>query len=150
VDAVESYVSKTLRGKKLLVGWLLATLFSGIVGTFILGVPRYYRLEMHGIPLEGSIAELQPYNHGSVIYQYQVDGQILTGGGHGGDIDADFSELRLGQMVSIFYDPANKADSCMGDPKRHLYQQLTGNAFIATFPTLMLLGMKIRGLLSQH
>ncbi len=134
-----------MSGSKLVVAWLAATLLAGVAGIILLDVPKYYRLTRYGVPAEGSITDLQPRNHRSVIYQYQTERSAYNGGGHAGDIEADFDQLRLGQKVTVFYDPDKQEVSCLGDPSRHLRSNLTGVALITTCPTLYLLVVKIRG-----
>jgi hypothetical protein len=114
------------------------------VGALVLEVPNYYRLTVRGIAAEGSIIELQPENHGSVLYEYQVDSRSFSGGGHAGDINTNFDELRIGQRVTVFYDAHNAAVSCLGAPQKHLNSLLRGTAFLAAFPTLAIFVFKIR------
>lgn len=124
---------------------MISTLLAGVFGAVMLKVPKYYRLTRYGVAAEGSITTLEPYNHASVIYMYQVRGRTYTGGGHAGDIYADFDQLGRGQKVPVFYRPDKEGVSCLGDPEKHLYSLLRGSAFIMTFPTLFLFALKIRG-----
>jgi hypothetical protein len=80
-----------------------------------------------------------------VVYLYDLDGQTYTGIGHSGDIYANFDELRLDQKVEVFYDLGDEASSCLGDPAKHLDSLLRGTAFISTIPTLVIVGLKLRG-----
>jgi hypothetical protein len=122
--------------QNLLLAWLFSTCVFAISGALILGVPKYYRLTVRGVATEGKIIELQPTNHQSVIYSYPVDSTVLSGGGHAGDVDSQFNQLRLGQRVLVFYDPYDVSASCLGDPNKHLKSLILGTVFIGLAPSL--------------
>ena len=137
-------IGKPLKRKYLIVLWIVSTLFAAVAGAIVLEIPRYYHLTRRGVPAEALIVALQPDKHGSVIYSYQTNGHTYQGGGHAGDIGAHFEDLGVGEKVSIFFDPRAENVSCLGEPGKHLSSLLRGNAFIAFFPTLFFLVLKIR------
>jgi hypothetical protein len=124
---------------------MIATLFAAALGAAILEVPKYYFLTTLGISTEGSIIALEADKHGSVVYGYKTTSRdSYEGSGLAGDINARFDDLQLAQKVRVYYDPWAEGVSCLGEPGKHLSTMLRGNAFIASFPSLFLLVMKIR------
>ncbi len=144
VVAVEQKLEEYLRGKRLVIVWIALTILVGVVSAFTFELPKYLLLTNRGLPTEGLIIELQPLNHGSVIYSYQVEEQPYVGGGHAGDIDSRFDELRAGQRVLVFYDPKKPGICCLGEPSKHLHSLIVLAVFLATSPSLLILALKIR------
>jgi len=147
VAAAEQKLAEFLRGKRLVIVWIILTIFVGVAGIVTFELPKYLLLTNRGLPTEGLITELQPLNHGSVIYSYNVEGQPYTGGGHAGDIESKFDELRTGQKVLVFYDPKKPHISCLGEPNKHLPSLIVLAAFLATSPSLLIFALKIRQIL---
>jgi len=140
---------QNVRGRVVFLLWVAMTFLSLTLGALLLEVPKYYRLDEHGIKLSGRIIELQLLNHASVRYEYEVDSRPYTGIGHAGDIGSTFDDLRPGESVSVFYDPQRPEFSCLGEPRQHLNSLLRGTGLISTFPTLFFLAVKIRGVLRR-
>jgi hypothetical protein len=144
VVAIEHKMEGLLRGKRLLLPWTICTLLAAVVAAILFEVPKYYRLYTSGVAVTGRIIDLQPENHGSVIYAYQVGGRSYEGGGHAGDIHSHFDDLRVGQEVPVVFDPHKEEVSCLGEPLKHLRSLLMLTAFLASSPTLLLLALKVR------
>lgn len=144
---VDDKLNEILRGKRLLVVWALSTLLVGVIAGMVFEVPKYYRLARSGVAVHGYITDLQPLNHASVIYRYEVGGRVYEGAGHAGDIHLQFDQLKPGQSVEVFSDSNKEEVSCLGDPSKHLRSMLVLTGFIMCSPTLLLVALEIRRIL---
>ncbi|HEY5838767.1 MAG TPA: DUF3592 domain-containing protein [Pyrinomonadaceae bacterium] len=143
VDASHKLLS-VLRGKRLIVAWLLSTVVVGVAAGSFFELPKFYRLSRYGLATTGVVADLQPLNHRSVNYRYTANARTHRGGGHAGDIDRNFEEVRLDEGVLIFYDPENPGVSCMGQPSRHLRKMLLLTAIVTSTPSFFFLALAFK------
>jgi hypothetical protein len=141
---LERKLDQWLTGKNLLLVWSISSIMAAALGLAVLEIPKFYVLTVKGIETNGEIVALQPENHASVIYQYDVGGQEFIGGGHAADMTSNFDQLHLGQSVVAFYNPSDPSVSCLGAPGKHLNSLVRGAIFIAAFPTIAIIVLKLR------
>jgi hypothetical protein len=84
--------------------------------------------------MEGQVTALEPTNHQAVRYKYVVDSNEYTGRGNAGHGNPLFENMRVGQTVLVFYDPANPQLSSLGRPEARLY----GNLWVAVMVAIIL------------
>jgi hypothetical protein len=138
-ETFEAKLKRLLSGKSLLLIWPVATIFSAMVGSVVLEIPKYYRFANRGVETQGNVIALHAENHRAVIYEYLVSDRRFEGAARASDIDSKFEELRLGQNVLIFYDAGDVGVSCLGSPRKHLHSLLVGVIFITSFPTMVVI-----------
>jgi hypothetical protein len=99
---------------KVFLLWL-AGAFAIAIPLYRINMPRYRRLA-HGERGNGVVRELEPGNHQTVRYEYEVGGRTYSGSGQAGFGNPEFTALFLGQRVIVYYDPGNPGESCIGLP----------------------------------
>lgn len=93
--------------------------FLGAVESFRLR--SMYRMVKHGAWAEGFITGKTERNGGNVFYSFQADNRIYTGrGGMVGGID----RVRVGDRVSVVYDPENPAMSSLGRADQYFWDMI--------------------------
>src|SRR5437763_16755322 len=98
--------------------WLLLTGLSGLVGFLIINPMEDYNLAKRGVRVNGTVTAIEPENHQIVRYRYSVSGHDYAGSGHGGRGNPSFSNITVGQIVTVFYDPAKPETSTLGYPQQ--------------------------------
>lgn len=96
-----------------------------LVGALTLTIPisqinlvRFYRLRHNGVRTFGVVTELQPYNHQSVYYEFQVAGRSYSRVGWAGFGNPEFDRLAAGKSLIVYYLPADPYVSCSGIPDK--------------------------------
>ena len=123
---------KTLAG----VGLILAG--AVIYGNF--HFKRLRALQRDGVPVTGWVTGKSAGDDKLVHYAFRANDQVKTGHDLTGEGTPDFTSIKVGDEIIVFYDRQNPDISCLGDPKERLR---TGhNAFvyllIATVPLIAL------------
>jgi hypothetical protein len=124
--------------KRFVLLWLAgASLIAIGVGSF--NIPLLYALVHRGIPTCGTILTIEPRNHNSVHFSYEVNGKTYYGvqqGGVSGN-GADFSPYCRDNVV--YYLPENPERSCIGYPTPMLNNEIDAIlAGMLIFPTFIL------------
>jgi len=95
--------------------WLLGALAIAIPISQI-NLVRFYRLKQNGIRTSGVVTQLQPSNHQSVYYSFEVAGKTYSNIGRAGFGNPEFCCLTVGQNLIVYYLPADPWISCSGIP----------------------------------
>lgn len=128
------------------VGALLifTALFAAVVGALILKLPSKYRLEKYGVPIEAIVISKNREDHMSVIFRYEVEGQTYTALGRGAEVKGGFDSISANEVVEALYDPYNRENATLGDPREQLLSSLAGTVFISLIPTVFFIAYRIR------
>ncbi len=105
--------------------WLALAGLSLAIGLVFFNPFPDYRLAKSSVRTEGRVTALEPANHEIVRYAYRV-GAEYNGSGHGGSGNPVFRNLRVGESVIVFYDPAHPEVSSLGYPEGPLSGNLWG------------------------
>jgi len=95
--------------------WLVAALAIAIPLSQI-NLVQFYRLRKNGIRTSGVVMELQPNNHQSVYYSFEVAGKSYSNIGRAGFGNPEFCCLTVGQNLIVYYLPSDPWVSCSGVP----------------------------------
>lgn len=101
--------------KYLLVWGALAAAIVLLIGS--LNWRSYYLLAAHGRCTQATIIALLPQDHNTARYQYQVNGRTFEGQMQSWEPNPPLEQMKVGQIVVVYYDPANPAESVLGDPR---------------------------------
>jgi hypothetical protein len=98
--------------------WLLLWLFLAVAIALVVGslnVPLYERLITKGVQTTATVVELTPKIHNTVRYEYQVGGNKFEGQRSPWRPNPPTDEIRVGDSLTIYYDPSNPSLSAPGD-----------------------------------
>jgi hypothetical protein len=131
---------------KYVLAWLgLTVLLGAIVGSF--NWSSYRHLAMHGVRTEGKVTALLPEDHATARYTYSVGGRVFTGQFQPRSPNPTLEHLRVGQAVTVYYDPTSPGFSVLGDPGP-IYWNETASVFIGPFwlstPTVLVWRLRSR------
>jgi hypothetical protein len=120
--------------------WLgLAVLIGAIAASF--DWSGYRQLAKHGVRTEGKVTAVLPDDHATARYTYSAGGHVFTGQRHPWSPNPTLEHLRVGQVVTVYYDPASPGFSVLGDPGP-IYWNETASVFLGPFwlstPTVLL------------
>ena len=93
--------------------WLLGALAIAIPLSRI-NLVQFYRLKQNGIRTSGVVTQLQPSNHQSVNYSFELAGKTYSNIGRAGFGNPEFCCLTVGQNLIVYYLPADPADIVLG------------------------------------
>jgi hypothetical protein len=122
--------------------WLLFAALAVAIGLSLTDWLGYRQLSK-GVETRGIVTAKEPNNHEIIRYSYTVGEQTYKGLGHGGDGNPSFDDLKIGDKVSVFYDPAKPEHSAMGFPQDHLRVEAAGIIFLVIFLPLFPLAVTI-------
>jgi hypothetical protein len=125
-----------------LVVWLVFAGLALVIGLKITDWLTYRDLS-NGVGVYGKVTAKEPENHQIIRYSYNVGQQTYSGVGHGGRGNPSFGELKIGDSVVVFYDPANPSVSVMGNPQAHQQVEMGGIIFLVVFMPLFPLTITI-------
>lgn len=134
--------------KRILIA-ITAALLTFVLVAVLFGQFNWFRfrtLARGGIRVEGEVTKLEPQNHLSVSYSYQVGGTAFLGVGKSGYGNPDFHSLKVGDKVHVYYDPRNPAKSILGEPEYRLKNESVSVLLAATVCSLVVLIVAYRAL----
>jgi hypothetical protein len=130
--------------KKFLLLWFLSASLIAVLASRG-NLVGFYRLTHWGVSARGVVTALEPGNHQSVHYSYEVDGSSYSGIGGGGFGNPAFGFLSVGQAVFVYYLPNEPSVSCMGYPDKLLTNEEIPIILAALiFPPFALLAWRYR------
>ncbi len=88
---------------------------------------------------KGAVSEKHPNDHLGISYTYEVDGHLYTGASYAGQLNRVFDEIRLGDLVTVFYDEHRPSNSTVEVPSVLLVQRI--GTIIAACAILPALGL---------
>jgi len=89
----------------------------------------------HGTSANGSVTAKEPQNHGGlVVYSFEVDSRTYSGRDGIGDA---FDTTKVGDRVSVIYDPSNPAMSALGKTEAKLWQTVAISIFVSLLVGLL-------------
>ena len=100
----------------------------------------YHRMVRRYVLGQATVVELHPEFHGTVRYEYQVQGRPFQGQTQPSAPNPPLEQLRLGQSLVLYYDRERPEKSVLGDPKLMLKNEPL-SSMIATFCFLTLLAV---------
>lgn len=109
-----------------LYGWLLIFMFLAAMSVLIAWGAGSFRLAYQHRQAQGIVVGRSPSQHGRSVYRFQVGGHTYSSEGSQGH---DY--IPLGELVAVYYDPADPRLTCLDNPVRHLYLNLLGGLFYA-------------------
>src|SRR5919199_4250187 len=77
-------------------------------------------LAQHGTAVNATVLAIEPENHNTLLYSYEVGGKTYWGRGQIEDANVSSRILHVGDRLQILYDPQNPERSVLGDPARQL------------------------------
>ena len=125
-----------MRNSKSLSLLAIAYLILGLAILFGLGQinwVRYHELAQHGAPTMAEVLRVEPNNHNSLFYAYEVAGVTHDGVGSISGVE------KPGAKIGIFYSPNNPAYSCYGEPKDLLRNETISIVLPALFVPVVIL-----------
>ncbi len=94
----------------------------------------------------GKVIAVQPEQHQTVLYEYEVGGKTFLQSGGVGLIGKTIAEMNVGDSVPVYYLPGNPNISRIGNPqsvstdlKSKLLSSLCFSAFVTFVSSLLLL-----------
>jgi uncharacterized protein DUF3592 len=115
---------------KLAIIWLALALIV-LVGIGGLNWPSYRRLAVRGVQVQAAVVELLPNAHNTVRYEYRVGQRVYEGQSQSRQPNPPLDKLRIGQVVTIYYDPEHPETSVLGDPTPILQNETISIALAA-------------------
>jgi len=109
--------------KRYIVFFLIWFVFFFILYTVVYvtsGQERLQFLANSGTHVKGIVQAKQPAMHRTIVYKYQAGGIDFVGIGNAGEGHPDFDSLKVGDEISVIYDPEYPADSITGDPQSRI------------------------------
>ena len=85
---------------------------------------RLYKLARQGVRATGTITDLQPRNHQLITASYTIRGRDFSATGRTGFGNPEFSMLRKGNPVIVYYLPESPAICSVGIPAQILGDEL--------------------------
>ncbi|MBJ6726358.1 DUF3592 domain-containing protein [Geomesophilobacter sediminis] len=100
----------------------------------------YYRIANHGVSEKAIVLQLLPENHNLVRYSYKFGDKTFEGMRGSFPPNKSFNNLKVGEEVTIYFDPQHPETSLLGDPKA-IFKDETIAVMIGgiAFPLLILL-----------
>lgn len=116
------------------IGRVFGLWFAGaVVAALCIALPiaslnarTFYKLSHRGVATQGTVSRLEPENHRTVYYEYEVGERSYSSadqGGAGAGIP-DFERLTVGDAVQVYYLPEQPSVSCLGNPHSLLANEL--------------------------
>ncbi len=94
-----------------------------------LEIPSVYRMAKHGAFANGRVTAKEPQNHGGlVVYSFELDSRTYSGRDGIGDA---FETTKVGDRVSVIYDPSNPTMSALGKTEAKLWQTVAISIFVS-------------------
>jgi hypothetical protein len=127
---------------KYAITWLALTVAIAL-GIGKLSWLEYRRLAVHGVRTQGLTIEILPMQHGTVRYEYHVDGRKFEGQTQPWPPNPEW--MSVGQTVVVYYDPEYPERSVLGDPRPILKNETISIALAALIgPTFIVLVWRFR------
>ena len=137
-----------MTGKNLIVIifiWILLACLFGFLGIKFLNWSEYRHLANSAVKTTGRITAKEPENHRFIVYSFDVEGRSYSGRGNGGGENPEFEQLRIGDPVSVYYDPQNPNDSFLGNPRKQADSITIGVLFLALVgSTFSIVGLYVK------
>ena len=108
-----------------------------LLGATVLDWSKYQDLARHSVRTVGNVTAKEPDNHNFIRYSFSVDHNLFSGVGNAGGENPSFDDLKVGDPVTVYYDPNNPDNSFLGDPKRQAASATAGLIFITVFGSLL-------------
>jgi hypothetical protein len=124
---------------KIVALWLLLALAIASL-IYRINVPHYRRLK-HGFRTHGVVTALEPGNHQSVRYQFEVGGRSYSGVGSAGFGNPDFESISVGSSVIVYYLSDNPNESCLGIPDERIDNEVGALGLAAVFFPILAIGV---------
>ena len=106
------------------VSWLfLALLTGGVLG--IHNLPDYYALRDHGVATSGTVVDITPRQHNTIVVEYRVAGRLYRAQDQVSAPNRPLSELKVGDEIVVYYVPSQLGTWSFGDPRARLANELT-------------------------
>lgn len=77
----------------------------------------YYHIARNGVSGKATVFQLLPENHSLVRYNYKFGDKTFEGMRNSSPPNPPFEQLKLGQEVTVYFDPQHPEISLIGDPK---------------------------------
>ena len=110
--------------------WLMAVALSGIffVGSLAIGSHQnafsFRNFSDRHSESEARISSTRCFDHGRLLYEFSVDGKTFSGSTYGADRPCD--HVRIGERLTVFYDPANPTVNTTDSPGLVFRHQVSG------------------------
>ena len=129
--------------KRLLVVWCVAATAVGF-GLGSINLPRAVALWRRGVAAEAVVTKIDPANHNTVSFAFEVEGRKYESAAQGGAGKGNqpLTLLAPGSVIRVYYDPRNPSIARPGQPGATLVNESVAVALASlVFPTLITLGM---------
>ena len=107
---------------------MIITIFLSVLFMMSLGsinIPKIFVFVFRGVETIGRITKLEPNNHASVSYAYNIGTVEYSGLTQGsGNGNPSFENLKINDKIKIFYDSFSPEKSMAGNPKSNLVNEL--------------------------
>ena len=119
--------------------WLgVAGAIGGGIGS--LNLPAYFALRDRGVATTGTIVEMTPHVHNTVVAEYQVDGRTYRAQHQVDAPNPPISNLKAGDPIRVIYLPGQFATCVFSDAGDLLSNELVSVFAAAMFGSSMLVG----------
>jgi hypothetical protein len=126
--------------------WLASTIIFAAIGFRVLDWQKWHDLARHGIETSGQVVGKEPKNHEFIRYSYDVGQQAYSGLGSAGRGNPEFEQLKIGDVIKVFYDPGNPEVSIPGDRESQARSSTAGVLFLAIAgPLFLMIGLYAKG-----
>jgi Protein of unknown function (DUF3592) len=121
----------------------LAIAIGSLIGSINIG--RYREIAKQGVKTNGTVLTVEPHNHQTVRYSYQVSEITHSGSGTVGVGNPDVDTLAPGDSIVVYYAANAPATSVLGDPRPRYENELVSVALAALlFPSLVVGGLILK------
>jgi len=99
---------------------------------------QYYSLEKAGVETKARVLLLEPQNHQTTHYSYEVQSVEYGGEGRADFGNPGFNSIKPGMELRVFYFPQSPEISCLGLPHELLVNDLIPFSLFLVFVCIML------------
>jgi hypothetical protein len=111
----------------------------GSISALLLEVPKYYRFMTRARCEDGKIVSKELEKHRSVVFEYEVQGQIFRSPGRVETIGRSFDNIEAGDIIPICFDEASPSIAVIGSPGEYFRSRIIETCIIMAGFTFCLL-----------
>jgi hypothetical protein len=126
--------------------WFALTIVFAVLGLIVSNWQKWHTLAKYGVETKGNVVKKEPDNHRFIHYSYAVDQRTYSGLGSAGEGNPEFEQLKVGDSVTVVYNPDNPKESILGNAESQASSIRNGILFLAILgPLFSMTGLYARG-----